>query len=1293
MNAVRAHRELLYYLIDVYGFLDQPWSHVWALFNYSNDFWKLSVRPTPTASNVGLVDMSSENIENITTVYTQTYKYVDNILTWDVDQGEQDLRTADRLSLDHHGVGEDAPYKLALQDVEFVDAPVELETHLEIITKDGFTTNGTLASITMNVGHQEMTFTGAARDSTIFMGAGYDKIDFVDDLDVPGEQFWSVVRRADGELDVYSLFSGYRVRLADGYKAWTPVESNLMNYGEVEEISFKNARTGSTEVYRPGVDVPDGGQRGTQSNIDLRGDGVLFSDSFNLAYFNFIRYTSQNVWSGEATIHDGNRYSAPSDRTVTEEKYGVDATTLSGTLSVIGQSRNGTHDLIVGEQAPGAAIDGKLRLYAFDVQSGMYNSFNEVFLGSAASEASDKSYISGTNWQDRVALYGFGGNDALHGGAGRDYIFGGQSVYSQLNASDLGNIVTGGDGADYFGVGHTDTSGVTSGANSIRAGNFLQGYATDVIMDWDAGTDTLVVLSNGVAVIGGLYGVAGMSGDDTIDLRATSAVATSDQDFDGARGGDASKLWDANADLAYVFDNQQLRDNNSISNEGDVTVVNEGVIVSRGLGGNDTIWGSSGVDYVYGGSGKNYLYLGHDASIDRAFVDQFIGRQIVRQFDNNEDKIYLNVDAILDAQARIVGINPHLGINWSDPYSANWVKNSSSTAFSFGQPSSVSLDLGEVGIIYYPWTQTYLGQLNTIYPSSNGAWRNLNHQLADFTADVALGVAGGALVLAGSPLLFNPFSFSVGISMMATGGSQIAAALTTAPHLNAVYETDHHLGEYYINYLSAARTVSTTTGHDDTPLFTSFFWDPSVSTSFAKAVEFKSTLVNDFSGITTYAVLNSNTETFIYFIQSDDHIVTDDETRLVAEIESIVPISDLAGYKGDLDIYNQNGVVQPVYPQAISLACLVDGGVSVSDRIKAESVTLIIELAGSPSAGDTIDVFNGDTKLATLATVPGVSSYSVTHALETPASGIERLLSYRAVSKSSQDFTTSSETISLIHDNQAPEIIAVTPSGDNQISVIVNGNDISVGDAFAAPSVPSEVAHVKLMQGDTAIASNVVDEAFGTAALSVPPSVFVPQTYTVEVSDQRGNIAVDDTRIYALTNGGDTFVASAVSAITLGLSGDDNIMGTNSSDIISGGAGDDVIAGLGGVDVLIGGSGADTFTYSVASDSTPADYDRITDFVSGSDKLDLSGALASTNSMVVDLGRFDGDEAFDQGVAASDRAMDLAGGRVIFFFDNGTDGFLVMNAGMSGPFVDATPDMIIELSGITSAPLSTDFIL
>lgn len=70
----------------------------------------------------------------------------------------------------------------------------------------------------------------------------------------------------------------------------------------------------------------------------------------------------------------------------------------------------------------------------------------------------------------------------------------------------------------------------------------------------------------------------------------------------------------------------------------------------------------------------------------------------------------------------------------------------------------------------------------------------------------------------------------------------------------------------------------------------------------------------------------------------------------------------------------------------------------------------------------------------------------------------------------------------------------------------------------------------------------------------------------------------------------------------VGGSARDLIWGNEVANSIDGGAGDDVIDGYEGADTLTGGAGADTFMFHVIEGG-----DTITDFVSGSDKIDLTG--------------------------------------------------------------------------------------
>lgn len=97
----------------------------------------------------------------------------------------------------------------------------------------------------------------------------------------------------------------------------------------------------------------------------------------------------------------------------------------------------------------------------------------------------------------------------------------------------------------------------------------------------------------------------------------------------------------------------------------------------------------------------------------------------------------------------------------------------------------------------------------------------------------------------------------------------------------------------------------------------------------------------------------------------------------------------------------------------------------------------------------------------------------------------------------------------------------------------------------------------------------------------------------------------------------DVIFGGAGRDLIMGGAGDDVIDGGNAGDVISGGAGRDRLRGGGGADVInggagrdtmVGGAGADVFVFGSAADiGIGAGRDRIADFVSGEDQIDLRG--------------------------------------------------------------------------------------
>ncbi len=104
-------------------------------------------------------------------------------------------------------------------------------------------------------------------------------------------------------------------------------------------------------------------------------------------------------------------------------------------------------------------------------------------------------------------------------------------------------------------------------------------------------------------------------------------------------------------------------------------------------------------------------------------------------------------------------------------------------------------------------------------------------------------------------------------------------------------------------------------------------------------------------------------------------------------------------------------------------------------------------------------------------------------------------------------------------------------------------------------------------------------------------------------------------------SGNDTLIANDLGCTLTGGAGNDTLIG---------GAGADRLVCGPGVDVATGGGGADTFVFAIGDSSAASgQHDRITDFVSGLDHIDLSGidAIAATGGY--DLFRFIGASAFD----------------------------------------------------------------
>ena len=212
----------------------------------------------------------------------------------------------------------------------------------------------------------------------------------------------------------------------------------------------------------------------------------------------------------------------------------------------------------------------------------------------------------------------------------------------------------------------------------------------------------------------------------------------------------------------------------------------------------------------------------------------------------------------------------------------------------------------------------------------------------------------------------------------------------------------------------------------------------------------------------------------------------------------------------------------------------------------------------------------------------------------------------------SQTYTTSQVRLTIT-DNYAGlgSLSYVESNVGNRVAlgelVFANLNDTSITGDLNHTDVDINNADDVWQVVDTATASI---EGYGTYTIDVAGN----WTYIVGNNNAVANAISTGEE---LTDSFTVFTEDGTSQlVTVTINNPLFITGTNGADTLIGGSGDNTIEGLAGADTLTGGAGADTFVYTDA-DVGATNIDTITDFVSGEDKIDLSGvsSLASSSSL------------------------------------------------------------------------------
>ncbi|OXE34931.1 MAG: hypothetical protein CGW95_16980, partial [Phenylobacterium zucineum] len=163
-----------------------------------------------------------------------------------------------------------------------------------------------------------------------------------------------------------------------------------------------------------------------------------------------------------------------------------------------------------------------------------------------------------------------------------------------------------------------------------------------------------------------------------------------------------------------------------------------------------------------------------------------------------------------------------------------------------------------------------------------------------------------------------------------------------------------------------------------------------------------------------------------------------------------------------------------------------------------------------------------------------------------------------------------------------------------------------------------------------------------------------------------GNDTLSGGTTSASLNGGDgndQLTAGSAGGVVNGDGDNDTLIGGLGDDYLDGGDGNDSLYGGPGTDVLTGGNGADIFSFRAyegkvvdASHSyTITDFDTVTDFTPGADKISVGFAGTATNTFIIQAPTFGYDDALSQAMTKmSNMNYDIVVVRVADGLDKGT---------------------------------------
>ena len=259
----------------------------------------------------------------------------------------------------------------------------------------------------------------------------------------------------------------------------------------------------------------------------------------------------------------------------------------------------------------------------------------------------DKDYqkLYGTNYDDKLGVYGTRSHTSVYGGAGDDDIFLREGKYDIVFAGDGDDTVKWEPYADWL----------------MPKQVSVMGGAGNDYLDVDGGTS-----------IGGdshLYLVAGGDGDDTIFGSDAEDSIYGNAGNDYIVGNDDSWSWNDTGDVIVGCEGNDTilagaGDDQITGDAADIDASLHGSDVLYGDTGNDSLWGNAGddslgggtgADWLYGGQGNDKLwgsYIGDDKEMDVFVFRTAEGQQVdeVMDFESGFDGVWCQDGAFTKAE-------------------------------------------------------------------------------------------------------------------------------------------------------------------------------------------------------------------------------------------------------------------------------------------------------------------------------------------------------------------------------------------------------------------------------------------------------------------------------------------------------------------------------------------------------------------------------------------------------------------------------------------------------------------